>query len=317
MNATEGDLLIRLRDVSRFYGEVLGVNRVDLVIEPGITGLVGPNGAGKSTLMNLLAGMLTPSRGSVRVRGVDPADSELFYQLVGYCTQYDTFPPGVTGRTFVMQTLALHGFDHAEALRRCAVALERVNMEQAADRKVETYSKGMRQRVRLAQSTCHDPMVLILDEPLNGLDPVARAQAIGLFREFAAAGAHVLVSSHILHEVDLISDRVVLLDNGYVVAEGDVAGIAGETRQPMSVFVRCGEPQKVAARIFDEPSCIGARLHPDGGGLFVHTADADVFFNRFNQWVIDEGWNIEAIGPADETVEAVYRQLVVGEVSIA
>ena len=310
-----GDTLIRLENVSRFYGEVLGVNRVDLTIEPGVTGLVGPNGAGKSTLMNLLAGMLRPSRGRVLlVRGHDPDDCERFFRIVGYCTQYDSFPPGVTGWEFVFNTLRLHGFERGEATELCQRAIERVDLIDSASRRVDSYSKGMRQRIRLAQATCHDPSVLILDEPLNGLDPVARAQTIALFRDFADAGAHVLVSSHILHEVDLISDRVVLLDNGYIVAEGDVAGIQGETMQPMTVFVRCAEPQRLAARIFDEPSCTEARLHADGGGLFVQTTNADVFFERFNRWVVDEGWQIEAIGPADETV---YRQLVVREPSIA
>lgn len=298
--------------VSKFYGEVLGVNRVDLVIEPGITGLVGPNGAGKSTLMNLMAGLLRPTRGSVCVLGWTTRAPEALYQLIGYCTQSDSFPPGVTGRRFLTSFLQVHGFEPARADELTQVALERVDMAPAADRRIDGYSKGMRQRIKLAQAICHEPKVIILDEPLNGLDPVARVDVIALFSELAAAGAHVLISSHILHELDLISDRVVFLSNGYVVAEGDVSGIQGEmTMHPIEVFIRSPDASDIAATLFGSDHVVQARLHDDGHGLFVHTRDADAFYLAFNDLVLAHGWSLEAIGPADETVAAVYRHLVV------
>lgn len=220
---------IVLHDVSKFYGDILGVNHINLEIEPGIVGLVGPNGAGKSTLMNLIAGLIHPTRGEVEVRGVTPRQPEAFYRQLGYCTQYDTFPAGINGYDFVRNTLLIHGFEKNTANDLTHQALEQVNLLKAAQKAVDAYSKGMRQRIKLAQAICHQPDVLVLDEPLNGLDPMARAQVIALFREFADAGKIVLISSQILHEVDLISDRVVLLNSGYLVAEGDLKNIQSET----------------------------------------------------------------------------------------
>ena len=303
---------ILFEGVSRFYGDVLGVNRVDLDLEPGIIGLVGPNGAGKSTLMNLVTGLVSPSRGRVVVRGVVPKDCETFYRRIGYCTQYDAFPVGMTGRRLLVSLLRVHGFAVARADELANAALDRVGMTAAADRPVDAYSKGMRQRIKLAQAICHEPDVLVLDEPLNGLDPQARAEVTEVFREFGAAGAHVLISSHILHEVDAISDRVVFLDNGYVIAEGDAPGIKGELKQyPMQVFVRSEHAPAIASRLFALGHVTEVRLHDDGDGLFARTPDADRFFLAFNKLATSEGWRIDSTGTADETVEAIYNYLVV------
>jgi ABC-2 type transport system ATP-binding protein len=205
---------ITFDDVSKFYGEILGVNRVSLAIPPGITSLVGPNGAGKTTLMNLMTGLLQPTRGEVTVLGIPTDQPEQLFRKVGYCSQFDSFPRGLTGREFISSFLLVSGFPRKQAEDLTVAALERVDLLPAADRKIGAYSKGMRQRVRLAQSIAHQPSVLILDEPLNGLDPMVRAETIALFRQLAAAGMHLIISSHILHEVDMMSDRVVLLNNG-------------------------------------------------------------------------------------------------------
>ena len=241
---------IRLEGVSKFYGEVMGVNRVSVVFEPGITGVVGPNGAGKSTLMSLIAGLVRPSRGTISVPGASVDDPARFYRTVGYCTQYDAFPAGMSGRQFMRATLRLYGHTARQAAERAAAALERVGLRAAADRRIDVYSKGMRQALKLAHAVCHDPQVLLLDEPLNGLDPQARAEAQALFREFAARGAHVLVSSHILHEVDAVSDRVVFLDGGTVVSDGVAAGEAtAKSPRPTRVSIRCDRAAYVAARL--------------------------------------------------------------------
>lgn len=302
---------IVLHDVSKFYGDILGVNHINLEIEPGIVGLVGPNGAGKSTLMNLIAGLIHPTRGEVEVRGVTPRQPEAFYRQLGYCTQYDTFPAGINGYDFVRNTLLIHGFEKNTANDLTHQALEQVNLLKAAQKAVDAYSKGMRQRIKLAQAICHQPDVLVLDEPLNGLDPMARAQVIALFREFADAGKIVLISSQILHEVDLISDRVVLLNSGYLVAEGDLKNIQSETGEPMKIFIRSQDASAIAAKVFDIAHVVESQLHYDGGGLFVRSSDADAFFLAFNTKVMEEGWMIESMGPADETVEAVYQHLIV------
>jgi ABC-2 type transport system ATP-binding protein len=187
------DQLIRFENVSKFYGEVLGVNRVSLSIAPGVTSLVGPNGAGKTTLMNLMTGLLRPTKGTVQVLGVSPSDPESFYRNIGYSSQFEAFPQGLSGYQMVRSMMDLHGFPGAEAETRTWKTLERVGMTDAAHRRVAGYSKGMRQRIRLALALGHDPRVLVLDEPLNGLDPMARAEVIELFRKFAESGMHVVI----------------------------------------------------------------------------------------------------------------------------
>ncbi|NKB35353.1 MAG: ATP-binding cassette domain-containing protein [Pseudomonadales bacterium] len=311
INGDKSSCNISLRDISKFYGDILGVNRIGLDIEPGITGLVGPNGAGKSTLMNLIAGLIPPTRGSLEVLGVTPSDPEVFFRQLGYCTQYDSFPAGINGHDFIYSTLRVHGYDKSPALELTQQAIEQVSLSKAAKQTVSSYSKGMRQRIKLVQAISHQPEVLILDEPLNGLDPMARAQVIALFREFADAGKIVLISSQILHEVDLVSDRVVLINSGYLVAEGDLNKIQSETGEPMKIFIRSTDATTIAAKVFDLENVVEAQLHYDGGGLFIRTTDADSFFLSINRKVIEEGWAIESMGPADETAEAVYQHLIV------
>ena len=305
--------LIVLEDISRFYGEVLGVNRVTLSIPPGITSLVGPNGSGKTTLMNIMTGLVRPTRGTVRVLGIGPDDPEKLFRLLGYSTQFDSFPKGLTGFEFIYSFLRLFGDDPAACERRAWKAIERVNLVEPAKRKVAGYSKGMRQRIKLAQAIAHDPRVLVLDEPLNGLDPLVRAETIALFREFAANGRHVIMSTHILHEVDMISDQVILLSNGYVVAEGEISGVRSEiSEQPIQVQIRCDRPSAMAARVFETDHVVEVKLHVDGGGLLIKTRDADKFYRLLNHIALD-GISIESVTPADDNANSIYEYLIGGE----
>jgi ABC-2 type transport system ATP-binding protein len=302
--------LIVFDNVSRFYGEVLGVNRVTLSIPPGITSLVGPNGSGKTTLMNLMTALVRPTRGSIRILGVTPNEPEKLFRLLGYATQFDSFPKGLTGFQLLYSFLRLFGTSSAECEKQAWKAIERVNLVEAAHRKVAAYSKGMRQRIKLAQALAHDARVLVLDEPLNGLDPLVRAETIALFRELANEGRHVIVSSHILHEVDMISDQVILLSNGYVVAEGKIAGVRGEiSDHPMQVLIRCNRPTALAAKVFEQDSVVEARVHADGGGLLIKTRDADKFYRLLNHIALN-GIEIESVAPADDTVNSVYEYLI-------
>jgi len=306
--------LIVFDNVSRFYGDVLGVNRVNLALPPGVTSLVGPNGSGKTTLMNLLTGLVRPSRGRVSVLGMTPGDPERFFRRVGYCTQFDSFPRGVTGRSFIARWLGLHGLDRARIASLTDEALARVSMTEAADRKVAAYSKGMRQRIRLALALSHRPEVLVLDEPLNGLDPMARAESLALFQGLGKEGLHVIVSSHVLHEVDRISDHVVLLSHGYVVAEGPVHGMRTEVADhPLQILVRCPRPHVLAARLFAADHVVEAKLHADGRGVLVRTRDAAAFHRQLNTIVLEEGLELEAVSPADDDVNAVYQYLIGSE----
>ncbi|HEY9403849.1 MAG TPA: ABC transporter ATP-binding protein [Pyrinomonadaceae bacterium] len=303
--------MIVFEDVSKFYGEILGVNRVNLSIAPGITSLVGPNGSGKTTLMNLMTGLLKPTRGRISVLGTSPNDPQELFRKVGYCAQFDSFPRGATGREFIEFYLRTHGATSRALENLTHQALERVSMLEAADRKVAGYSKGMRQRIRLAQSIAHNPAVLILDEPLNGLDPMARAEIIRLFRQLAAEGLYLIISSHILHEVDMMSDSVVLLNNGYVVAEGNVHGVRDEiVEQPMQILIRCDRPQVLAARVFEQDGVVEARLHEDRQGLFVKTRRPDDFYLLLNRVVLEGDLQIESVAPADDDLNAVYQYLI-------
>jgi ABC-2 type transport system ATP-binding protein len=306
--------LIVFDDVSKFYGEILGVNRVNLSIGPGITSLVGPNGSGKTTLMNLMTGLLRPTRGRISILGIEPDQPERLFRKLGYCSQFDSFPGGLTGRQFISSFLSVNGHARAEAEELSVRALERVGLQDAADRKVAGYSKGMRQRIRLAQSIAHGPSVLILDEPLNGLDPMARAETINLFRHLAADGLHLVISSHILHEVDMMSDQVVLLNNGYVVAEGDIHGVRDEMEEhPMQILIRCDRPAVLAARVFEQNAVVEARMHADAHGLFVKTRDPDKFYLLLNRVVLENSLNVESVAPVDDDLNAVYQYLIGSE----
>ncbi len=303
---------ITLDNVSRFYGEVLGVNRVTLSLPPGITSLVGPNGAGKTTLMNLLAGLIRPTRGRIRVLGIAPSQPHRLLGQVGYATQFDAFPKGLTGSHFITSYLRLFGYSGRDCARRTDRVIEQVGLRDAAGRKVAAYSKGMRQRIRLAQALAHDPQVLILDEPLNGLDPLVRARTIELFRRYAAEGRHVIVSSHVLHEVDMISDQVVLMSGGYVVAEGQIQGVRSEIQErPMQICIRCKQPSRLAARAFEQDHVVEAQLLPEGDGVLIKTRDADRFYRLLNHLAVS-GLEIEGVAPADDDVNSVYEYLIGG-----
>ena len=304
---------IIFEDVSKFYGEILGVNRVNLSIPPGITSLVGPNGSGKTTLMNLMTGLVRPTRGRIQVLDCSIDDPENLFRLVGYSTQFDAFPKGLNGFQFIYSYLRLAGRDSQSAEQLAWRAIERVNLLDAAKRNVAGYSKGMRQRIRLAQALSHDPKVLVLDEPLNGLDPLARSEMIALFRSTAAQGCYVIISSHILHEVDVISDQVILLSNGYIVAEGKIQNVRSEIQEhPTQILIRCSQPRELAAKMFEYPHTIEVSIHKDERGLLLKTRDADRFYLALNEIALN-GIDIESVAPADDDVLSVYEYLIGNE----
>jgi ABC-2 type transport system ATP-binding protein len=310
--AIENDCII-FEDVSKFYGEILGVNRVNLSIPPGVTSLVGPNGSGKTTLMNLMTGLVHPTRGRISVLGMNPTEPEKLFKILGYSTQFDSFPKGLTGFQFVCSYLRLGGSDAQAAEQLAWRVIERVNLMEAANRNVAGYSKGMRQRIRLAQALCNNPRVLVLDEPLNGLDPLARAEMIALFRAVAAEGCYVIISSHILHEVDAISDQVVMLSNGYVVAEGPIHSLRSEIReQPAQILVRCDRPRELASEVLKSEQTMEVRIHNDGRGLLIKTLDADRFYLMLNHIALN-GIAIESVTPADDDVNSIYEYLIGNE----
>ena len=310
MSPDEG---VVLTGVSRFYGEILGVNNVSLSIPPGITSLVGSNGAGKTTLLNLLTGLLRPTAGTIRVCGHEPSEAEIFSRIVGYATQFDAFPKGFTGFDYLYHRLRMYGSGPGEARRLSWDMLGQTGLREAGGKRVSTYSKGMRQRLQLSGALVHDPRVLVLDEPLNGLDPVARAEFIALFRRLADEGRHVVVSSHILHEVDQISDHVVMMSHGYVVAEGRIQSVRSEIRdEPASVFVSCDRPREVARRSFGNDHVVEVRISDDPPGALVRTRDVDGFFTSLNRMVVEAGIRVDQVSLTDQDAGSVYDYLVGG-----
>ena len=272
--------------------------------------VTGPNGSGKTTLMNLMAGLIRADRGKITIRGLSPDDPERLMRITGYATQYDAAPRGSTGFEFVSTGLLLAGHSRAQADELAAKALERVGMGEASRRKVAAYSKGMRQRVRLAQAISGDPQVLILDEPLNGLDPLVRAETIALFRSFAQQGRHVVLSSHVLQEVDLISDQVVMIANGMIIAEGNVRGVRSEMHEhPSQYLIRCRDASRIASLLFEQDHVTQIQLHDDRLGLLVMTRNRQEFSRTLTRISL-AGHTVEQVIPVDADVDAVSQYLI-------
>jgi len=303
--------VLEAHKLGRWYGQVVGLNELTLTIEGGVTGLIGPNGAGKSTFLKLVAGEIKPSRGTLRVLGEEPFANRAYFRRVGFCPQQDALYDDMTGPQVVTFLLRLQGFDRREARRRAARALERVALTEGLERPTRGYSKGMRQRVRLAQAIAHDPELLIVDEPLNGLDPVGRLEMTRLFRELGAAGTHVLISSHVLHEVESLTRFVALLHHGRLLAQGTVPEIRKLlNRHPRRVEIRLREPRRMARRLVEFEDVRSVRLPEDDGPLIVETGDIERFFERLTPVAAEERAGIRTIESPDAGLEAVFDYLV-------
>ncbi len=303
---------VHARDLGRWYGDVVGLSDVSLDIEGGIVGLLGANGAGKSTFLRLLVGELRPSRGTIRVLGEEPFANSRLYRRLGFAPQQDALWPDMTGRETVEFLLRVSGFSRADARARALRVLERVDLVAAADRRVGGFSKGMRQRIRIAQAIAHDPEVVVLDEPLNGLDPLARRATLDLLRALAAAGTHVIVSSHVLHEVEDLTRTVLLLHRGRVLAQGSAPEIrALLDRRPRRVTLRAREPRTLARALLAVDGVTAVRL--DGAGrLDVETARLDELTARLPAIATAERAGIEAFSVADASLDALFDDLVGG-----
>jgi ABC-2 type transport system ATP-binding protein len=294
---------------SRWYGPVIALNDVSIDIPPGVTGLLGPNGAGKSTFLKLTAGQLRPSQGEVRLLGIPAWGSpELFYR-VGLCPETDAFWERQTGLEFLMTLLRLTGYDEAECRHRAENALHLVDLLDAKNRKLGGYSKGMRQRIKLAQSVAHDPEVLLLDEPVAGMDPVNRRRVIDLVKKLGKEGKTVLVSSHILHEVEAMTRQVLLIHNGRILAEGDIREIRDlMDEHPHTVSLRAREPRMLAQAVVGWTNVLSISISPDERWVTVQTARPDDFYGALLDVALETG--VEEMYSPDEDLESVFRYLV-------
>jgi ABC-2 type transport system ATP-binding protein len=298
--------------VSKWYGPVIGVNQVTLELRPGvITGLVGANGAGKTTLMRLATGQLRPDIGQASVCGHDPRSPEAKRHF-GYCPDGDRFYEEMSGRQFVEAMARLHGFPRSEAQARTDAALQQVGMAGRAERRLRGYSKGMRQRIKLAQALIHDPELLVLDEPLSGIDPVGRQDFIVLFQELAARNKCLLVSSHELEELEKLTDHVAIMARGRIAAVGSVAQIRDLLdHHPHAVMVVSDQPRQLAGALLHLEDVVGVDLG-DSGKLVVSARNPRRFFAEFTRLVLEEDFRIDHLETLDDSTHAVLGYLLGG-----
>ncbi|MGD2016841.1 MAG: ABC transporter ATP-binding protein [Planctomycetota bacterium] len=303
--------IVRAQNLGRWYGEVVGLGDLTVDIEPGITGLVGPNGAGKSTFMKLMVGELRPARGSLSVLDRVPFGNRALYRELGFCPQQDALYEHQTGRQFVRDLLRLAGWGRREADQLAVRAMERVGLEEAMDRKVSGYSKGMRQRTRLAQAIAHGPRLVIADEPLTGLDPIARRQTLELFRGLADDGCSVIISSHVLHEVESLTETMVLIHRGRLLAQGSVREVRRLiSRHPSRVDLTANDPRGLASALLELEHVRSVHLGTDPGALRVETDDIAAFHGAFAGLAARTRAGVTRFQSDDASLEAVFDYLV-------
>jgi ABC-2 type transport system ATP-binding protein len=296
--------------LSKWYGQVIGLNDITLAVPPGITGLLGPNGAGKSTFMKLVTGQLKPSKGTITVLGQPIWNNPSLYARLGFCPEQDAFYERMTGLEWVTALVSLNGVGETAARDMSARALETVGLSDAAAKKIGAYSKGMRQRVKLAQALAHDPQVLILDEPLSGMDPLVRRRTIRLIKDWGRAGKSVLVSSHVLHEIESMTSNILLINQGRILAEGNVHQIRDLIDEhPHTVFIKAENTRQLAREFLTDDQVLSLRF--EDGGVVVQTARPDAFYARLTDLAASgELGTIDEVTSPDDNLQAVFQYLV-------
>ena len=302
--------IITSEHLSKWYGQVIGLNDVTVSVPPGITGLLGPNGAGKSTFMKLITGQLKPSKGDVKVLGEPIWRNPKLYFRIGFCPEQDRFYERMTGLEWVTTLVRLNGYTETAAKAAAERALTAVDLMDAANKKIGAYSKGMRQRVKLAQALVHDPELIILDEPLSGMDPIGRRKTIRMIREWAKQGKSILVSSHILHEIESMTSNILLINQGRILAEGNVHQIRELIDEhPHTVHIRAADPRRLAREFLTRDDVLSMRFEP--GAVVVETSKPDMFYARLTEIAAagDHGQVDEVTSP-DDNLQAVFQYLV-------
>jgi ABC-2 type transport system ATP-binding protein len=302
--------IVTAEHLSKWYGQVSGLNDVTVSVPAGITGLLGPNGAGKSTFMKLVTGQLRPSKGAVQVLGEPIWQNPKLYFRIGFCPEQDAFYDRMTGLDWVTALVRLNGLDDKAARDAAMRALTAVDLTDAAHKRIGAYSKGMRQRVKLAQAIVHDPELLILDEPLGGMDPIGRRKTMRLIREWGRQGKSILVSSHILHEIQSMTANILLINNGRILAEGNVHQIRDLIDEhPHTVYIRAADPRGLAREFLGHADVISMRFEP--GAVVVETGTPDDFYGRLTDVVATGACGaVEEVTSPDDNLQAVFQYLV-------
>lgn len=304
-------MIIKANHLSKWYGPVIGVNNLDFEITPGVTGFLGPNGAGKSTVLNLMTGQLKPSQGRLSIDEQPVWNNHNMMKNIGYCPEYDAYWHFLTGWHFVLSLTKMHGYSNAEATTLTEKAIEKVGMTKAMHRRIAGYSKGMRQRIKLAQAIAHNPDILFLDEPLNGMDPLARHETVMMIKALGESGKIVVVSSHILHEVESMTDNILLINHGRLLAQGNIYEIRKLLDQhPLQITIECEDIQKLSTVLLQFPDILGIQLDRQRNRVTIETNRPEAFHERFPKLVTDEKLTIQSLWSPDENLEAVFEYLV-------
>jgi ABC-2 type transport system ATP-binding protein len=300
---------IRFDGVAKWYGAVIGLVDVSIELPTGVIGLLGPNGAGKSTFLKLLTGQIRPSQGTVRVLDSDPFHSPELFRRIGFCPEQDAFYEGMRGREFVRYLGSFHGLAGSALKDRVEFVLDQVDLTDEAHRRIRTYSKGMRQRIKLAQALVHDPEILVLDEPLTGMDPLGRRKTVGIVRELASEGRTVLVSSHVLHEVAAMTSQVVLMYQGRVRAHGELDEIRSYLDQyPHKILVRSPKARELAQSLLQLETVISVRLDDDR--IHIEARKPEELYAALPDLVLERGFDVNELQVEDASLEAIFEYMV-------
>jgi len=296
--------------LSKWYGQVIGLNDVSVTVPPGITGLLGPNGAGKSTFMKLITGQLKPSKGDITVLGEPIWQNPGLYNRIGFCPEQDAFYDRMTGLEWVTALVRLNGVTDTEAAAMAAKAIDDVELTEAAGKKIGAYSKGMRQRIKMAQALAHNPELLILDEPLSGMDPIARRKSIRMIKDWGRAGKSVIVSSHILHEIESMTANILLINQGRILAEGNVHQIRDLIDEhPHTVHIKADQPRALAREFLGHDDVLSLKF--EEGAVVVQTGRPDAFYARLTDLAASGAHGaIHEVTSPDDNLHAVFQYLV-------
>jgi ABC-2 type transport system ATP-binding protein len=303
--------VIQARELSRWYGMVMGLNNVSFDIGPGLTGLVGPNGAGKSTLIQIVTGQLQPSTGSLTVFGEKPWNNPHLLQRIGFCPEREAVPKELRPMEWLTGLAKLSGFDSSEIPGRCEAMLDKVKLPREHwSKAMGHYSKGMKQRVKLAQGMLHEPDLLVLDEPMNGLDPMGRQEVALMLAELAERGASILISSHILAELESLCRNILILNWGRILASGSQKEIRGDLKNwSEELSIQCDEPEKLARHLFDAGILLGFDLNPAEGMLFIRVKDAPTFYAEWTGLLLGSGVTVQAIRSRSRSLQNIFEKV--------
>lgn len=303
--------IIKTQNLSKWYGNVLGLNDVSLQIEPGITGILGPNGAGKSTFLKLITGQIKPNTGKVTIKSEKIWNNYSLFSKIGFCPEQDSFFEEMTGWEFMINLLKLHHFSSPEVKARVQNALEIVELMNDKDRVIKSYSRGMRQRLKFAQAIAHKPEIIILDEPLNGMDPLGRRKIIKLIKSYEREGKTIIVSSHVLPEIEAMTKRIILIHQGKIFAQGNIHYIRDLIdTHPHIVSIKCSNPRELASRFIHEEYVLKIHFGSASDSLLVETNNRDKFFSLLPSIFLKNDIEVREITSPDDNLQAVFDYLV-------